>query len=363
MIFPRSATGRDVALTGTVRSGLLILAAAIVGWAYALAVLTPAMPVVARTAPMPGGDGEIFLWVAELRWTAILLAALGLLTVLAGRRGAALGPVLLTVLLLGVDGVLERSGAAGGGGLALALFSGALATAVAGWLGGRLGPGTESPVARRRLAVVAIVAAGCAPLPLAQGTPAVNHPFLPVGLSVLTAGLPVLLIALAAVAVVAARPRRIPLGAVLGVAAPPALALAGLGLATGRGLDQSVTSRATLLAVPLAVLVVALLRWHPVGRPVRTGVLWTTLTLVSAVASPVLVVGGAFLSMITSSILFEIAGRYYPADGVSVLPGAVLLALAVGLPLAGQLVDAAAPDHPDPATGAVPRPAPPPAVA
>lgn len=170
MIFPRSATGRDVASTGTVRSGLLILAAAIVGWAYALAVLTPAMPVVARTAPMPGGDGEIFLWVAELRWTAILLAALGLLTVLAGRRGAALGPVLLTVLLLGVDGVLERSGAAGGGGLALALFSGALATAVAGWLGGRLGPGTESPVARRRLAVVAIVAAGCAPLPLAQGT-------------------------------------------------------------------------------------------------------------------------------------------------------------------------------------------------
>ncbi|GIJ71935.1 hypothetical protein [Virgisporangium ochraceum] len=89
--------------------GAVCAVGALVAWAWTLTELTPHMPRMHEIAPMPGGDGELFLWVAELRWGAILLAALGLMAVamrpVAGIAGAA--------ALVVADALVERSGPAG----------------------------------------------------------------------------------------------------------------------------------------------------------------------------------------------------------------------------------------------------------
>ncbi|WP_121160815.1 hypothetical protein [Micromonospora pisi] len=344
--------------------GALILAAAVVAWAYTVAVLTPRMSVVAGIAPMPGGDGELFMWVAELRWTAILLAALGMLTVVAGRRGAPVGALLLTGLLLGVDAALERTGVTGASGLAIALTSAAVSVCVAGWIAGRPGPDDRSLVVRRRLAVVAVVAACCAPLLLLQGTPTVNHPFLPVGLPTVTTVLPALLTMLAAVAVAAARVRALPTIAATGFAALPALLLAGFGATTGLGIGQHVTSYGALLVGPLFVVVVALLWWHPAGRRRGPVALWTALAAVGgALVTVPVVFAGLVFSMFGSSMLFTLAGTSYPADGVSVVPGVTVVTLVAGILIAARLPGPIDPPDPTPIVAGGPRPAGPPAPA
>ncbi|AVT36838.1 hypothetical protein [Plantactinospora sp. BB1] len=333
---------------GTRLAGLAGLAVAVTAWAYTLTILTPRMPIVADRAPMPGGDGELFLWVAELRWAAILLAALSLLTALAHRRGALLLAAGTGTLLLGVDGAVERAGLAGSVGLAVTLGLGAAVLALAGRLARWRAPGIPAHVVRRRLAIVAVAAACCAPLPLAQGTPGVNHPFLPAGLPLVTAVLPVFLVVLAAFAVGAARHRPprplVPLaGALL-----PAAVLGGFGTATGAGVEPGNTSIGVLLAVPLGVVVVALLRLHRPDR--RTVALWTGLTLAGLPGTVPLVIVSVVVSIFVSAPLFALAGTSYPADGVAVLPAAALLALVAGgliapltVPHSGQPSPAAAP--------------------
>ncbi|MEQ4303323.1 hypothetical protein ABNF97_18375 [Plantactinospora sp. B6F1] len=337
MISPQSDAAADLTpsiresptwLAGARVAGLVGLAGGLGCWAYTVAVLTPRMPVVAATAPMPGGDGELFLWVAELRWAAILLAALGLLAALAHRSAALPLAAATGAVLLGMDGAVERADAGEGVGLAVTLGLGVAVLGLAGWLTWRRGAAVPPHVVRRRLAIVAVAAACCAPVPLLQGTPAVNHPFLPGGLPAVTALLPVLLVVVAAFAVGTARHRPSAPIVLLAGAALPAMVLAAFGTATGAGIEPGKTSFGVLLAVPLVVVVVALLRRHRPNR--RTVVLWTGLTLAGLPASVPFVFVSVFVSIFLSAPLFALAGTSYPADGLAVLPGVALLALTAG---------------------------------
>jgi hypothetical protein len=311
--------------------GTACLAVAVCGWAYTVAVLTPAMPRVSERAPMPGGDGEIYLWVAELRWAAILLAVLGLLATAARRRSPLKAATALGVLLLGVDATLERTGAGGAGGLQIALAAGTVAAGAAWLIAGAPAPRTAAEDLRtgNRLAAVAMIAALCGPLLYAQGTPAVNHPFLPVGLALTTAAVTVLFVVLATVSALEVRRRPLPAAASAALVGVPALALAGLGVFLGNGVDEGLAAIGVLLALPLAVVLYAVMRRHRQGRRAPTAALWTGLTVLAAP----LTIAFAYLAMMPGMFvpifLFALAGTGYPADGLSLVPGALLVALPI----------------------------------
>jgi hypothetical protein len=338
--------------------GTACLAVAVGAWAYTVSVLTPAMPQVSERAPMPGGDGEIYLWVAELRWAAILLAVLGLLVATAHRSSPLKATTALGVLLLGVDAVLDRIDAGGSGGLQIALAAGTVATGAAWLIAGAPAPptDTENLRTRNRLAAVAMIAALCGPLLYAQGTPAVNHPFLPVGLALTTAGVTVLFVVLGTVTAIGVRRRPLPAAAAAALVGVPALVLAGLGAFLGNGVDEGLAAMGVLLAVPLAVVLFAVMRRHRARRRALTAALWTGLTVLAAP----LTIAFAYLAMMPGMFvpvfLFGLAGTGYPADGISLVPGALLVALPVAAWAGASLSrrPAAAATKPAPAGGGVP---------
>ncbi|GAA0583529.1 hypothetical protein GCM10010172_80570 [Paractinoplanes ferrugineus] len=334
-----------------IAAGATGLALAVIAWACTVAILGPAMPGVSASAPMPGGDGEIYLWVAELRWTSILLAALALLVAVADRRRAVPAALVLAGVLIGADGVLVRLGVHGAGGLRLALLVGG-ATVALGWTVARgpLAAGSERTV-RRRIAVAAVLAAVCVPLLLSQGTPGVNHPYLPSGLRPTTVGLAVLGVLLAAVAAVAVRRHRLP-GWVtaLVIAVPAALVLAaGLLPVPADSEDSGSAVAGAFVGIPLAVVLVALLRRHRARPRGRTAALWVLLALAGLPGTVVLWLAGAFPGHIAPDLLFAVEGLGYPADGISLVPGAALLVTPIAALVAMRLDGDPARSRPAPA--------------
>ncbi|MEU8239073.1 hypothetical protein AB0C07_12565 [Actinoplanes missouriensis] len=339
---PIADDARPVPVTLLTAVGAACVALAVTGWAYALAVLDPAMPGVSATAPMPGGDGEIYLWVAELRWGAILLAATGMLVAAADRRRAGVATLIFAGLLVVADGVLLRTGVTGAGGLRLTLLIGA-AAAAATWLTAG-GPAPETghaasalgDLVRRRVTAAAVIAACCAPLLLAQGTPGVNHPFLPRGLVLTTTGLAVLGVLLAAIAAVALSRLRLPWWAALALLALPVAAVTVSGL-----LPVPVTSEETgdalygaFAGMPLAVLTAALAGWHR-GRSIPRTV---GMVVAGIPGTVVLWLAAVFFLSIAPNLLFSIEGTGYPADGVSLVPGAALLVVPIAVLVAARRV-------------------------
>ncbi|MET3425481.1 hypothetical protein BJ973_004693 [Actinoplanes tereljensis] len=343
--------------------GASCVALAVIAWAYTVTILSPAMPGVSATAPMPGGDGEIYLWVAELRWGAILLAALAMLVATADRRRALAASLVLAAALVVANGVLVRAGAAGAGGLQLTLLIGGIIVIVA-WLVARgpiesssqagaadqvvAVPGMDGPgggagsvgrMARRRVVAAGVVAAACAPLLLTQGTPGVNHPFLPAGLTLTTTGLAVLGVLLAAVPAVALSRRRVPVWAAVALVVVPVVVVVAAGLAPVPvdTEDTGYASFGALAGLPLAVLVVALLRRHRERRRGRTAAVWVLLVLAALPGTVLLLVASLFLGQIVPNLLFATEGRGYPADGLSIVPGAALLMAAVAALAAARL--------------------------
>ncbi|MET7418751.1 hypothetical protein [Dactylosporangium sp. NPDC005555] len=331
-------------------AGVVSLVAGLFAWAYTLAVLTPAMPLVGRTAPMPGGDGELYMWVAELRWGGITLAALGLLLAAADRRAAPLAAAAQTVALLIVDGVLARAETTD---LRTALTAAAITAAVS-WLIAGTRPAAPAAadglLTRRRLAWTSVIAACCGPVLFGQGTPEVNHPFLPPGLAGVTALLAATLAVVAAQAAAAARPTRLRPAWSAAVTAVPALLLGGLGLATGAGVSNTVTSAGFLLTVPMILLVVATMRAHRPSQGWSRPTLWVVLSLTSPVLSVAVVAVSLMLSMVTANVLFAVAGSSWAADGMSFLPGTVVLAVAIGVAVSRTVIRATEPPtgHPAP---------------
>lgn len=323
-------------------AGAVGLTGGLLGWAYTLAVLTPAMPLVGQTAPMPGGDGELYMWVAELRWAGIALAALGLLLAAADRRAVAPAAAVQTVLLLVADGILARAGVTGPGGLRAALTAAAVAAALSWRVAGRR-RGVDPLVARRRLGWTALTAACCGPILFGQGTPAVNHPFLPAGLAATTA---VLAVAFAVVAVHAAAAARWtpPSRARLATATvAPALLLGAGGVATGAGVPNEWTAVGLLLTAPMMVLAAAILRGPRPSRGRARTAAWTTLVLASPVLSVLVVVGSMMLSIFVANVLFAVAGGSWAADGLALLPGAAVLAAVAGAMVARLVIRPAGP--------------------
>ncbi|MEU4619891.1 hypothetical protein AB0G04_07915 [Actinoplanes sp. NPDC023801] len=345
---------------GTVRAGLPPVAltagvaavlSGVLAWAYTVTYLTPAMPVMSENAPMPGGDGEIYLWVAELRWAAILLTALGVLIATADRRSGPRAAAVVAAGLLAAESVLLTRDVTGMGGLRIALLTAAVIIA-AGWaLAGR----AAEAAARLRTTAAAIAAAGLGPLLFAQGTPPENHPFMPVGLPVTTAGVAVAMVVLGTVTAVATGPHRLRPVAIALLTVLPAVLLAGFGVYLGNGATGEIAIYGVALSLPLAVLVTAVLRRHRPRRRGRTAALWALLTVVAVPATIPFCLAAIMPLMFVAEILFTIDGTGYPADGLSVLPGATLLLLPAAFVLAGRAGGAPITETP-PEPGPLPQP-------
>lgn len=314
--------------------GAVVVIAAVVAWAWTLTGLTPAMTRVNEVAPTPGGDTEVFMWVAELRWGAILLAGLGLVTAaVTAPRAPRAGFVLAGALVIadaafahnGPDGNLLPALLVGAGAVAASLWvTGVASDLLAGW------PRAAEAHVARRLAVVGVVGAACGPILLAQGTPGVNHPFLPATMGATTALTIGLLTALGGMAALAARPARSPQLALAGglVAALP---FATLGLCSTLGVDPDLTVTGAA-AAPLAALI-AYLAARP--RPTRPEEGPAHVRSISLIFAAVVAVAGSAISLMVlamisappAALLFSLGGGDYLADGLSLLPGTAGVAL------------------------------------
>jgi hypothetical protein len=321
-------TARPAVPIAALIAGAVAVAGGAVAWAYTVTVLTPDLPVWSANAPMPGGDGEIYLWAAELRWTAILLAVLGLTVAAANRRSAIRGVVVLAAGLLTAESVLLSQEAAGVAGMRTALIVAALLIGVAWIAAGRVPAGTAAPV-RRRMAVAAVVASGCGPMLYFQSTPHENHPYMPLGLPLTTALVAVCGVLLGTVT--AASSRRLRPAAVAALIGVPVAVLAALGPYLGNGDPGTVAMWGSLLGLPLAVVVAGVLRRHRARRRGLTTGIWVALTVVGAPMTVPVVFASFALLMVVPSLLFTIDGTSYPADGLSVVPGAMVLLIPAGL--------------------------------
>jgi hypothetical protein len=324
-----AAAERGSMPVAVVVAGAGALAAGVIAWAYTLAILTPGMSEVSASAPMPGGDGELYMWTAELRATTILLAMLGMLVATADRRFGPAGTLLVGAGLTLANAVLHRLDVTGTGGLRLALLVGVVPV-IAGWVvAGRVPPDRPPGVARRRVTVGVLLAASVLPLITLQGTPGVNHPFLPAGLIVTTIGVAVAGLLLATVPALALSRRPVPLwAAVLLVATPVALTV-GFGLIPPPLSDDDTgpAAFAAFLALPLAVGCLALLRRHRERRPGRTVAVWTALSVAALPGTVLMIAAGGLLLIFVPNLAFGIDGSGYSFDGLSFVPGAATLML------------------------------------
>ncbi|MEV6300127.1 hypothetical protein AB0M02_12055 [Actinoplanes sp. NPDC051861] len=304
-------------------AGVAAVAGGVVAWAYTVAVLTPGLPVWSADAPMPGGDGEIYLWAAELRWGAILLAALGMTAATANRRSALRPAVLLGAGLLTVEAVLLRFEVSGAAGMRIALLS-ALVVIGFSWVGaGRV----QAIPTRRRVMVVAVGASACGPLLFFQSTPAENHAFMPLGLPLTTALVAVGGVLLGTVTAVAVRRPRLHRAAAVALIGIPVAVAAGVAPYLGNGEGETAPALAGTAALSLGVVVAAVVRQHRVRRRGRTVALWGALAVAAVPGAVAVLYLGIFVLMVVPSMLFLVDGTGYPADGISVLPGAAVLVL------------------------------------
>jgi hypothetical protein len=316
------------------------VAAGVLAWAYTVAILSPAMDRAAEVAPGEGGTSELYTWAAELRWASIVLAALGLLAATADRRSAGRAAVLLAGLLFGADCMLLRAGLTGTGGLRLALLAGAGAV-VLSWAAARgtLTQGRSVAVLRRTL-LAAVGGSVCGPLLYAQGTPLVNHPYLPVGVTVTTTAMAVAGVLLGVVPAATMGARRLSRPVATLSIALPTLTVAVLGFFLGAGFGDGVAEAGMFVGLPLAVVVIGTLTHHRPRRRGRTVAVWTGLAL-AAVPGTLVLWFAALLLTVAPETLFGLEGKGYPADGLSIIPGAVLVVLPLTVLLAHRREHAA----------------------
>ncbi|WP_067500206.1 hypothetical protein [Actinoplanes sp. TFC3] len=332
-------------------SGATALTVAVIAWAYTLAILTPAMSNVSASAPMPGGDGELYMWTAELRAATILLATLGMLIATADRRFGVAGTLVVGAGLTLANAVLHRLDVAGAGGMRLALMAGA-APVVIGWIiAGRSLHDRLPGTALRRATVGVLVAGSVLPMITLQGTPGVNHPFLPPGLILTTTGLAVTGLLLAIVPALALGRHRVPgWAAVLLIAAPVALTVSAALMPAPLSEDTGGPAEiAAFAGAPTAVVCLALLRRHRPRHSRRTAAVWTALTIAAVPASILVTAAGALLLTFVPDLTFAIDGSGYSFDGLSFIPGAATLMLPLAAVAAARLDGAAPPPAAEPA--------------
>jgi hypothetical protein len=356
-VAPAEARPMPVAV---VVAGAGALAVAVIGWAYALTILTPGMTDVSLSAPMPGGDGELAMWTAELRATAILLAVLAMLVVTADRRFGPAASLLVGAGLTLANAVLHRLDVTGPGGLRVALLAGVVPV-VAGWLvsGGTM-PGRLTGATLRRVTIGVLMAAGVLPLIMLQGTPGVNHPYLPIGLKVTTIGLAVAGILLAVVPALALSRRPVPTWAAVLLLGAPIVVTVGAGLIPPPLSDDDTgpAAYAAFIALPLAVGCLALLRRHRARGRGRTAALWAGLAVAALPGTLLAFLAGGLLLFFVPNLVFDIDGSGYSFDGLSYVPGTATLLLPLAALAAARIDGApgpARPSNPPP----VPDPVPP----
>jgi hypothetical protein len=325
--------------------GAAAIAVAVVAWAYTLTILTPGMSDVSASAPMPGGDGELYMWTAELRAATILLATLGMLVATADRRFGVAATLVVGGGLILANAVLHHLEVAGATGMRLALLVGAVPMVVGWVVAGRPLPDRQAASALRRATVGVLVAGSVLPMVTLQGTPGVNHPFLPAGLIVTTAGLAVTGLLLAVVPALALSRYRVPRWAAVLLIAVPVAVTVGAALIPPPPSEESsgLAQIAAFAGAPAAVVCLALLRRHRPRRPGRAVAVWIALSIAAVPAAVLVAAAGALVLSFVPSLVFAIDGSGYSFDGLSFVPGAATLVLPFAALAAARLDGQAVP--------------------
>ncbi len=324
---PALAVAVSAAPSGLRRAGLCCAGLGLAVWVPALAVVTPAQ--VTRTETQWSKDQASYLtWAHDLRQTAVVLLVLGALAATACLRHAVSAAVGATVLLLGVDIILDVHRI---GGVAAALVSGLAGLAVIGasWWVTRLPASRADGRAqyRRVLAGAAIVAGYCGPTMLVRGgwTPPANEP-VPAGLAEATT---VVVAALAALAIcLAAATREAPMRR----SRSRALVAAGAVLAGGLSYFAG-GSVAVGLGPAFAVALLALARGRPDDRSRwRFAAGWGLAGVVATLAAiPLLIASVILPSVVVGDV--DLGGDH-SGEALAALPGAVLVGVLLALPAA-----------------------------
>src|SRR5690348_14553919 len=118
----------------------------------------------------------------------------------------------------------------------------------------------------------------------------------------------------------------------------PALLLGAWGAGTGAGVPEEVTLAGVLFSGPMAALTVGLMWVWRHGQRTDRLAIWTGLMLTSPLPGAAIAVSAFVLSLFAANILFTVAGSSWPADGLSLLPGAVVLAAPIAALVARWLV-------------------------
>lgn len=321
--------------------GLTATGLGLVAWAAVLA-FSPSPP-----DPFSGAaDLQSVLWSGEARDWSIMLACLGLAWALSGRARVLLPSLAFGLAVLAADIVVYRIQFTGVGAFLLtAGLGGALAVA-AWWIPTKLDRNRPETVASRRTVVaVAVLAAYCAPMSLAQfqfvlgsGRAGSIEPStgwqvtgIPVIMTVLAAGFVVLAVAAAR----AARNRPLSRAATVAVIGVPVAIMAVLGVTAQ--LEQPVlgTVLAAALGVPMVVLVTAVMHWDRRERTAADVLRWIAGGLGATVASVLLLYPQYMAALMLGNLLLGLRDLGPELSGfpmfTGILMGAVIYAIAVAL--------------------------------
>jgi len=258
----------------------------------------------------------------QVQFAAALLTVLGVAMCSVGRELVALPAVGLMVALLTASAITARASWIGAGATTALAAVGAVAVAVAWWVGERLPrPPAPETAGRRALVGIAVIGALAAPtavsvsdifaghawIPNAFGATAPSSP--PALLSLASVGVAALLLATALVAAVASR--RSPLSRPAFAMFLAAYALVFLiGIVDGHAVSRALywTFPSFFVQPVLVVVLVALIRWRPGQGPLR-GLGWCAAGLAGAVASVALWEPLSALGVLLSGGFLRIATR------------------------------------------------------
>ncbi|WP_212817875.1 hypothetical protein [Polymorphospora rubra] len=313
-------------------AGVVVAAAAAVGWAIGLAVL---QPLTEPSGPDAYAENNTY-WVRDLRFMAVVAIALGLILAGRGDRWATRAGVAAGALWIGADVVLDRSDLAGWPAAGTLAALGCLAVGAVAAIQRRR---AHRP---RRRALVAVAAVGAALTPLAAmiESPTDTEPALTPAALVVSGILLALTVgaALAAGLAVpdgtdAATPARLALAVTV-------LALGAAGLAWTRLVEPHERAPSLLLGIMLLAGLSLLSAHWPAGRPAWDAQGATIAVL--AIGYPVLTFFWMFLLMFgtpIATLLTALAGSI-PVNSADTDSLYALVGSATGLTIGALLVTA-----------------------
>ena len=283
-------------------------------WAYAFAHIRLAVSAPHLQDLVWDNDGAPYTWSGELRSAAILMGALGVVVLTAGRRYARREALTFALVLYIGDWSFTAADLSGRPALTACLAVGGFAIGLAWWAAG-VTITDAGEATGRRLRIVAIVAVGCAPLLLESCRGADEWALLPLSMYAAAALLAVVLMGLGLTAALVSRRRGIPVAVALVVLPFGIMALQVSTVDTTWWANMIVAA-----ALPGLVPMVAFAGFPGSGSRAKT----VGAVVAAIIAAPFVVFGAGIVSMLIPSFITLAPGA--GEEGLSfAVPAAYLL--------------------------------------